>query len=107
VTALPLVRDGSIRDRRCGDATESGCRVIPPSEQHRALSAGAFAVLAPWPAARSTLAFLQLLLGPTNAACSGRLLLGILDPADELVAGQRCDVLPGIESRGVGDQRLS
>ena len=31
---------------------------------------------------------------------------GILDPADELVAGQRCDVLPGIERRGLGDQRF-
>jgi len=53
----------------------------------RLLSAGALAVLAPWPAAGPTLAFLQLLLGPANAAFSGHLLLGILDPADELVAG--------------------
>jgi hypothetical protein len=34
-----------------------------------------------------SLAFLQLLLGPPNAALSSALLLGILDPADELVAG--------------------
>src|SRR5580700_3054642 len=34
----------------------------------RLLSARALAVLAPWPAAGSTLAFLQLLLGPPNAA---------------------------------------
>ncbi len=72
-----------------------------------ALCAGALAVLTPWPAAGSTLAVLQLLLGPANAACSCRRLLGILDPADELVAGQRCDVLPGIECRAVGDQRLA
>src|SRR5438552_2209552 len=71
------------------------------------LSAGALAVPAPWPAAGPTLAFLQLLLGPADAALSGHLLLGILDPADELVAGQRRDVLPGIECRGVGGQRLS
>jgi hypothetical protein len=64
-------------------------------------------VLAPWPAARPTLAFLKLLLGPENAAFPGLLLLGIFDPADELVAGQRRDVLPGIERRGVGDQRLA
>jgi hypothetical protein len=32
---------------------------------------------------------------------TGHLLLGVLDPADELVAGQRRDVLPGIECRGV------
>src|ERR1700730_3510218 len=72
----------------------------------RPLPAGAVAVLAPRPAAGPALAFLQLLLGPPNAAPSGRLLLGILDPADELVAGQGRNVLPGIECRGVGDQRL-
>src|SRR5207237_3512849 len=73
----------------------------------RLLSAGALAVLAPWPAAGPALAFLQLLLGPADAAFSGHFLLGILDPADELVAGQRRDVLPGIECRGVGGQRLA
>jgi hypothetical protein len=72
----------------------------------RPLSAGALAVPAPLPAAGPTLAFLQFLLGPANAAFSGHLLLGILDPADELVAGQRRDVLPSIECRGVGDERL-
>src|SRR5580704_2579709 len=101
-----------------------GCGVEPPSPvtipaefaevAHRArrrrrahLSAGALAVRAPWPAAGATLAFLQLLLRPANAAFSGLLLLGILDPADELVAGQRRDALPSIECRGVGDQRLA
>jgi hypothetical protein len=70
------------------------------------LLAGAFAVPAPGPAAGAALAFFQLLLGPPNAALPGRLLLGILDPADELVAGERRDVLPGIQCRGIGDQRL-
>ena len=65
------------------------------------------AVLAPRPAAGPALAILQLLLCPANAAFSGRLLLGILDPADELVARQGRDVLPGIECRGVGHQRLA
>jgi len=65
----------------------------------------AVTVLAPRPAAGPALAFLQLLPSPPNAALSGRLLLGILDPADELVASQRRDVLPGIECRGVRDQR--
>ena len=64
-------------------------------------------MLASWPAARPTLAFLQLLLGPANAAFSGHLLLGVLDPADELVTGQRRDVVPGTESPGVGDQHLA
>jgi hypothetical protein len=79
---------------------------VQPNEQSRLLSAGAFAVLAPRPAAGSTLAFLQLLLSPANAALSGQLLLGLLDPADELVAGQRRDVVPRIKSDGVGRQRL-
>jgi hypothetical protein len=64
-------------------------------------------VLATWPTARPTLPFLQFLLSPANAAFSGHLLLGILDPADELVAGQRCDVLPSIEGRGVDKQCLA
>ena len=59
------------------------------------------------PATGPALAFLQLLLCPPNAALSGSPLLGILDPADELVAGQGRDVLPDIECRGVGDQRLT
>src|SRR5438477_12987935 len=46
-----------------------------------ALFTGALAVLAPRPAAGPALALLQLLLGPADAALSGHLLLGILDPA--------------------------
>ena len=64
-------------------------------------------MVAPRPAAGPTLAFLQLLLGPPNAARPGGLLLGILDPADELVAGQWRDVIPSIECRRVGEQRLT
>jgi hypothetical protein len=60
---------------------------------------------APRPATGPTLAFFQLFLGPADAAFSGSLLLGIFDPADELVAGQRRDVPPGIECDRVGDQR--
>jgi hypothetical protein len=73
----------------------------------RSLLASAFSVVAPRPAAGPTLAFLKLLLGSANAAFSGHLLLGILDPADELVAGQRRDVPPGSERRRVGDQRFA
>jgi hypothetical protein len=62
----------------------------------RLLSTGALAVLAPWPAAGPTLAFFELLVGPADATFSGLLLLGILDPADELVAGQGRDVFPNI-----------
>src|SRR6188472_778150 len=82
-------------------------------ERHRGHAArqplpdGAVAVFAPRPAAGPALAVLELLLGPADATFSGPLLLGILDPADELVARQGRDVLPGIECRGVGDQRLA
>jgi hypothetical protein len=82
----------------------AGWNVRYPAEA-LALSAGALAVPAPWPAAGPALAFLQLVLGPADAAFSGHLLLGVLDPANELVSGQRNDVLPGIECRRVGDQR--
>ena len=75
--------------------------------RRRSLSAGALAVAAPWPAAGTTLALLQLLSRPADSAFPGRLLLGIFDPADELVTGQRCDVHPGPESYRVGDQRLA
>ena len=75
--------------------------------ERQPLPAGAVAMIAPRPAAGPALAILQLLLGPANATFSGRLLLGILDPADELVARQGRDVLPGIECRGVGHQRLA
>ncbi len=71
------------------------------------LPAGALAVLAPRPAARPSLTFLQFLLGPANAALSSHLLLGILDPANELVARQGRDVFPSIERRAVGDQCLA
>jgi hypothetical protein len=69
------------------------------------LFAGALAVRAPGPAARPAQTLFQFLLSPADAAFSGLLLLGILDPADEFVAGQRRDVLPGTERSGVGDQR--
>ena len=69
------------------------------------LPTGALAVLAPGPAAWTALAFLELFLRPPNAALSGGLELCILDPADELVAGQGRDIRPGVECRGVGNQR--
>ena len=71
------------------------------------LLAGALTVLAPGPAAGPALALLQFFLGAADASCAGRVLLGIFDPADELVARQRRDVLPCNEGRGVTDQRFS
>lgn len=71
------------------------------------LTPDALPVLAPRPAAWSSLAFFQLFLCPADAACSCRGLLGILDPTDELIARQRGDVLPGFESCGVRVQRIA
>ncbi len=67
------------------------------------LPAGTSAVFAPRPTAGPALTFLQFLLGPPNAALSGSRLFRILDPTDELVAGQGRDVSPRVERRGVGD----
>src|SRR3954447_23834722 len=67
----------------------------------------ALAVLAPRPAAGPALPFLELLLGPANAALSRLLLLRVLDPADELVAGQRRDVVPRVERVRIGGQRVT
>ena len=55
-------------------------------------------MLAPGPAARPAHALLELLLRPADAPFTGLLLLGVLDPADELVARQRRDVLPRSQS---------
>src|SRR4051812_38873757 len=47
----------------------------------------ALAVLAPGPATRPALALFELFLGSADASFPRLLLLGILHPADELVAG--------------------
>lgn len=64
-------------------------------------------MLTPGPAARPALTFLELFLGAPNPARSGGLLLGILDPADELVARQGRYVLPNVKRRGAGEQSLA
>src|SRR5680860_209576 len=71
------------------------------------LLAVAFAVLASRPAAGAALTLLQLLPRAPNSTFAGGLLFGVLDPADELVARQGRDVVPGIERRGAGTQRLA
>lgn len=71
-----------------------------------ALAPGAVAVRASRPAARPTLAILKLFLGSANATCSCHRLSGVLNPADEFVPRERRDVLPSVERRGVGDQRV-
>lgn len=67
---------------------------------------GALAVAAARPATGATLAFLQLLRRSANAAFSGLRLFCILDPADELIAGQRRDVHPRGERCSVRDERV-
>src|SRR5689334_15777542 len=57
------------------------------------------------PTARPTLTFFELLLRPPDAAFSRLFLLRILDPADELVAGERCDVEPSLERGRVREKR--
>src|SRR3712207_7270885 len=59
---------------------------------------------APGPAAGAALPLLELLPRPADAAFSGRLLFGVLHPADELVARERRDVRPGSERRRAGHQ---
>ena len=109
-TGLRLKRqvDGRIAlDQPCSRSSAKGAPLPATGAPADCLFAGALAVLAPWPAAGPTLAFLQLLLSPANAAFSGHRLFGILDPANELVAAQRRDVLPGIERRRVADQSFA
>jgi hypothetical protein len=65
----------------------------------------AFAMAASRPTARPAHSFFELLLGSANAALASLRLLRILDPTDELVAGERRDVDPGIERRAIGEER--
>lgn len=71
------------------------------------LAPRALPVFASGPATGSTLAFLQLFLGPADAAFSGAFLLGVLNPTDELISGKGRDVLPRVECHVVGDQGLA
>jgi hypothetical protein len=64
-------------------------------------------MLTPRPAAGPSHALLQLLLRPANTTLSGDLLFGLLDPANELIPGQRRDIRPGTEGHGVVDQGLT
>src|SRR5690349_16791513 len=64
-------------------------------------------MLASRPAAGPAHAFFQLFLGSADAALSGLVLLGILDPADEFVTRQGRDVVPRGKCGGVRDQRLA
>src|SRR5688572_12620761 len=71
------------------------------------LLARAFAVAAAGPTAGTPLALFQFLAGSADASFARLLLPCVLDPADELVAGERCDVIPGSERRRIGDARAA
>src|SRR5215204_4578203 len=71
------------------------------------LPAVALAVLAPGPAAGAALAFLEPFPGAADAPHPRLLFFRVLDPADELVAGERRDVVPGGEGGGAGDEGLA
>ncbi len=100
-------------DSRVPQDTSARHRRIPDNVHVRAAGycalslARAFAVLATRPAAGSTHTLFQLFLGAADATLARLLLLGVFDPADELVAGQGSDVLPRRQRRVVVEQRRS
>jgi hypothetical protein len=69
--------------------------------------ARSLAVCTPGPATWPSLTLFKFFFRPANSALSGRLLLGIFDPANKLVSRQWRDVLPRIKRRGVGNQRCT
>jgi len=96
--------------RRCrARPSRSGTTASPArlfaSHRSRASPSSAFPVLAPWPTAGAALTRLELLLSAADTAFASLRLLGVIDPADELVACERGDVPPGSQDDGVGEQR--
>jgi hypothetical protein len=68
------------------------------------LATSALAVITTGPTTGSTLTLFQLLFRPADAARSGGRLFGVLDPTDEFITRERCDILPRLKGPGVGDQ---
>ncbi len=64
-------------------------------------------VAASRPATGAAHPLLELLLGATDSALARLLLLRIFHPTDELVTGQRRDVLPDIERHLITEERSS
>jgi hypothetical protein len=95
------------RLRRQGRAHLARATRILPGQNNILLPAGAVAVRAARPTTGAALAFLKLFSRAADAALPGGLLLGVLDPADELVARERRNVVPGVECRGAGRQCLA
>jgi hypothetical protein len=57
------------------------------------------------PAARSLLPLQQFVTGSQDAALARRWLLRIIDPADELIATERCQAFPKHKDFGIRSQR--
>jgi hypothetical protein len=62
---------------------------------------------AAWPTTRTALTVFELFLRAPDSSLSRDVLLRIVHPADELIAGQGRDVLPRIQCRSVDQQRTS
>lgn len=56
------------------------------------------------PTARATLTLFEFFLRPTNPSLTGDVLFRVVHPTDELIASERCDVLPRIKCMSVGNQ---
>jgi hypothetical protein len=59
------------------------------------------------PATGPALTLFQFLLGSTNPPLARYVLFGIINPADELIASERSDVIPRIECWSVGHERTA
>ncbi len=96
-------------DRERLEGTTRRARVSQPVRVVRNFRppAVAFPMATPGPAAGPTPTLFQLFSCPSDTTRSRHVLLGVLDPADELVSGKRSDVLPGVERSRACDERLA
>ena len=56
------------------------------------------------PTTWTALSLFEFFLCAPDSSCPCRDLFGIIDPTNEFVAGERCDVIPGLESRTIRNQ---
>jgi hypothetical protein len=64
-------------------------------------------VITTGPTTRATLTLFQLFLRTANSSLARNFLLGIVNPANELIASQWRNVDPGFECGRVRDERTS
>jgi len=87
-----------------GDAT-SDTALSKPGHLATDLAAGALAVLTSRPTARTTHSLFEFLIRAANSPLPGDFLFGVLDPTDEFITSERCDVAPCRQCDGPFDQR--